>query len=245
MNAELDVTVAAPDTALQVYLLGMVDFEAALRFQRRLHYEVSGDRRQGALIVCEHPPLITVGRQGSRAHILFEADELRSRQWQVRWVNRGGGCVLHLPGQIALYPILPLDRFGLGLEDYLQRLHAVIRDLLADFDVPGASHAGRPGVWCGGRLLATGGVAVRDWVSYFGLCVNVNPSLEPFRLVHCGGPGAPPMTSLERERRGRLSLPSFASASSNILAITLLSHAPLFSPATRRSTGACAVARRV
>ncbi len=62
-TSEID---AAPD-ALQVYLLGTLDFEAMLRFQRRLHYEVSGDRTQAALVLCEHPPLITVGRHGSRA----------------------------------------------------------------------------------------------------------------------------------------------------------------------------------
>jgi lipoyl(octanoyl) transferase len=205
MNVEMEPGLAAPDTALQVYLLGSVNFEAALRFQRRLHYEVSGDRRQGALVVCEHPPLITVGRAGSRAHLLCEAEELRSRQWRVRWVNRGGGCVLHVPGQLAVYPILPLDRFGLGLEAYLQRLHAVIEDVLADFDVPAATHSGRAGVWSRGRLLAAGGVAVRDWVSYFGMFLNVNPGLEPFRLLHCGGAGEAPMTSLARERRGPLS----------------------------------------
>ena len=85
-----------PPSALQVYLLGTVDFEALLRFQRRLHYEISGDRSQAALILCEHPPLITVGRHGSRAHILMEPHELQVRGWRVRWVNRAGGCWLRL-----------------------------------------------------------------------------------------------------------------------------------------------------
>jgi lipoyl(octanoyl) transferase len=199
-----EISSVAGDIALQVYLLGEVDFEAALRFQRRLHYEICGDRARAALVVCEHPPLITVGRQGSRGHILCESGELRARQWQVRWVNRGGGTWLHQPGQLAVYPILPLDRFGLGIEDYLQRLHNVIRGLLSEFDVEGSILPGRPGIWVGGsRLLASVGVAVRDWVSYFGFCVNVNPPLLPFRLVRSGF-GESAMTSLERERRGRL-----------------------------------------
>ena len=84
---------------LQVYLLGVVDFEAALALQRRLAYEVAGDRDRAALVVCEHPPLITVGRQGSRAHILCDPDELHARRWRVRWVNRGGGCGMLPPGQ--------------------------------------------------------------------------------------------------------------------------------------------------
>jgi lipoyl(octanoyl) transferase len=192
---------AATDAALQAYLLGTVDFEAALLLQRYLVYQVSGDRRGGALVLCEHPPLITVGRHGSRAHILCEPDELRSRRWQVRWVNRGGGCLLHQPGQLAIYPILPLDRLGLGVQTYLDRLQEVLLAVLADFSVRGETRPGQAGVWVNSRLIADVGVAVRDWVSYYGAVLNVNPDLGLFRRVRCGGSELP-MTSLERERRG-------------------------------------------
>src|SRR5581483_11812554 len=92
-------TWGSPDTTLQAYLLGSVDFDAALRLQRRCHFDVTGDRTQAFVLACEHPPLITVGRHGSRAHIRFEPQDLQTRHWDVRWVNRGGGCLLHLPGQ--------------------------------------------------------------------------------------------------------------------------------------------------
>ncbi len=190
---------AAGDTVLQVYLLGAVEFDAALALQRRLAYEVAGDRNRAALVLCEHPPLITVGRQGSHAHILCEPDELRARQWPVRWVNRGGGCLLHTPGQLAVYPILALDRLGLSIPAYLDRLHAALAAVAADCSVAAGPRAGQPGVWAGPRLLAAVGIAVRDWVTYYGAALNVNPALRPYRLVRCGD-GA--MTSLERERRG-------------------------------------------
>lgn len=203
------------DTVLQVYLLGAVDFDDALTLQRRLAYEVAGDRRQAALILCEHAPLITVGRQGSRAHILCDADELRTRQWPVRWVNRGGGCFLHAPGQLAVYPILALDRLGLSIPAYLSRLHDTLVAVAADCTIGVTAVPDRPGVWAGGRLLAGVGIAVRDWVTYYGAVLNVNPALGPFRLVRCdetapaGVAGRfhvaatpQPMTSLERERRG-------------------------------------------
>jgi lipoyl(octanoyl) transferase len=189
------------DPTLQVYLLGAVEFESALTLQRRLAYEVAGDRQHAALLLCEHPPLITVGREGSRAHILCEPDELRARQWEVRWVNRGGGCLLHLPGQLAVYPILALDHLCLDLPGYLERLRSVLSDTLADFSVSGASRNGPSGVWVEDRMVAAVGVAVRDWVSYYGAALNVNPALHPFRLVR-NGAGEGPMTSLERERRG-------------------------------------------
>jgi lipoyl(octanoyl) transferase len=193
---------AESGSVLQAYLLGVVDFEAALALQRYLVYQVGGDRQGAALLLCEHPPLITVGRQGSRGHILCEPEELRSRRWSVRWVNRGGGCLLHLPGQLAVYPILPLDRLGLDVQTYLERLQEVLVGVLADFSIRGETRPGQPGVWVNSRLIAGVGVAVRDWVSYYGAVLNVNPDLEPFRRVRCGGGAELPMTSLERERRG-------------------------------------------
>jgi lipoyl(octanoyl) transferase len=190
------------EMTLQVYLLGCVDFETLQRLQRRLHFDITGDRRHAALIVCEHPPLITVGRRGSRSHIRLEADELRLRGWPIRWVNRGGGCVLHLPGQLAMYPILPLDRLHGGIADYLHKLNDAIRDLLADFSIHGAIRADDEGVWVGSRLLAALGVSVCDWVTGYGAYVNIHPALDLFDCVTTSVHGSEPMTSLERERRG-------------------------------------------
>jgi lipoyl(octanoyl) transferase len=195
---------AAAEPALQVYLLGLVDFEAALTLQRRLVYDIAGDRSSGALILCEHAPLITIGRQGSWGHVLCSAEERAGRRWPVRWVNRGGGCLLHLPGQLAIYPILALDRLDLGVQAYLDRLHTLVAAVLADFSVRTTTRPGVPGVWVGDRPVADVGVAVRSWVSYYGAALNINPDLEPFRLVQTGGPRGGVMTSLERERHGPL-----------------------------------------
>src|SRR6266852_2171827 len=187
---------------LQVYLLGLVDFEAALALQRRLAYEVAGQRNTAALLLCEHPPLVTIGRQGSWRHILCAPDELKARRWPVRWVNRGSGCVLHHPGQLTIYPILALDRLGLGLRSYLERLQQVLIALLDDFSVRAQMHPINTSIWTGGRPIADFGVAVRDWVTYFGAVLNVNPDLEEFRLVRTGGSAGGIMTSLARERHG-------------------------------------------
>ncbi len=207
MNVELqsDLELRETGPVLQAYVLGAMEFDAALAFQRRLAFEIAGDRRRAALLVCEHHrPLITVGRHGSRTHILCEPAELRARQWQVRWVNRGGGCLLHLPGQLAVYPVLALEQFGLGLQAYLERLQQVIIDVVDEFGVHAEMRSSQTGVWVGARMLAGVGVAVRDWVTYYGANFNINPALDVFRLVRTGGPDDGPMTSLERERRGPL-----------------------------------------
>src|SRR3977135_2643355 len=96
MNWE-KTTIGEERGAPQVYMLGVVPFETFALLQKRLHFDIAGDRTQAALVLCEHPPLITVGRQGSRAHILCEPEELRARRWQGRWGNPGGGCPPHAP----------------------------------------------------------------------------------------------------------------------------------------------------
>jgi lipoyl(octanoyl) transferase len=191
-------------SALRVYLLGVVDFEAALRLQRTLAFEVAGQRDCAALVLCEHPPILTVGRHGSPADIRCDFNELHLRGWPLRWVNRGGGSLLHLPGQLAVYPILPLDWRHLGLADYLERLQRILAAVLGEFNVAAATQPGKPGVWAGGRLVAGVGVAVRDWVAYYGAYLNITPDLLPFRIVQSGADERQPMTSLVHERHGGL-----------------------------------------
>lgn len=191
-------------TVLQAYLQGVVGFDAALAFQRGQVYQTSCAPWVASLLLCEHPPLITIGREGSRSHILYEPEELHARQWKVRWVNRGGGCFLHMPGQLAIYSVLALNRLQLGVPCYLQRLTMVLRAVLDDFGVRAESCAGRAGVWIGNRPIAMVGVAVRDWVAYYGAVVNVSTPLDPYRRIRVPRGTDGPMTSLERERRGPL-----------------------------------------
>jgi lipoyl(octanoyl) transferase len=191
-------------SVLRVYLLGQVEFESALALQRVLAYEAAGERSSASLMLCEHPPIITVGRDGSPADIRCDLDELRARRWPLRWVNRGGGSLLHLPGQLAVYPIVPLDWRGLGLSTYVERLQRVLIGVLDDFGTRGVMRPGQPGVWVGQRLIAGVGVAVRDWVAYFGAVLNIDPDLFPFRILRSIPGDREPMTSLARERRGPL-----------------------------------------
>lgn len=189
------------DAALKVYLLGTVDFTATLRLQRRMVYDVAGERTGGTLILCEHTHAVSIGREGSRSHVGYEVAELERREWPLQWVNRGGGALLHAPGQLAIYPILALDRLGLDLQGYLDRLHDILAQTLIGLDIPAVRRLDRSGVFVRGRMIAQVGVAVRDWVSYFGAALNVDADLEPFRRVNCAGSNELPMTSVQREAR--------------------------------------------
>ena len=192
----------------------MVDFTDAQRLQRRLVYDL-GERPGAALILCEHPPTITVGRSGSRAHILPDDNELRSLGIKVHWVNRGGGCVLHLPGQVSAYLALSLDRFQLDLNAYLGLLGETVLSLLEEFELKGNIRNDHSGVVLGNARVASFGLAVNRWIVYHGFTLNVDPFLEPFDLIlEEPGIGGIPLrqTSMQARRQRMTPMPKVREA---------------------------------
>ena len=207
MTDDADAQTTPGGRPLRAYLLGRVGFDDLLTLQRRLAYDVSGDPGDGAVIVCDHPPGVTVGREGSRAHLRRTPEEFAALGRPVRWVGRGGGAMLHLPGQVACYPVVALGRRGLTPAGYVDALQGLVVELLGDYQLAGEPDQDRPGVRVRGRRVAHVGAAVRGGVTAFGLVLNVNPDLEPFRDVHCDGDPRP-MTSLLREAAARVRVPA-------------------------------------
>jgi lipoyl(octanoyl) transferase len=204
-----------PCRALTAYLLGVLEFDDFLSLQRRLVYDIGGNRTGGAVVFCDHPPAITIGREGSRAHIRPNFHLLSSylrptertnseiHNPPVHWVSRGGGAMLHLPGQIACYPILPLDLLGLTPAGYLTKLQSIAVDLVREFGLIGTIDQDQPGVRVNGRRVVHIGAAIRERITCFGFVVNVNPDLELFHKVNCDGDPVP-MTSVQRESTARV-----------------------------------------
>lgn len=187
---------------LDVYLLGLLRYDDALRLQRRLVYEVSGSNCQSAaLILCEHYPAISVGRLGSRSHIECDDVELRERRLPVRWVNRGGGCMLHVPGQLAVYPIWPFAPQHVDLNDYVERLESCVLRVLRDFDIRASVRGDHCGISTQTGQIASIGVSVSRWVSYFGMTLNVSGMRNQFRILHPEGNGSLRATTMEAERQ--------------------------------------------
>ncbi len=201
MSTQLPRTVRE-QPAVEAYLLGTVDFDICLALQQRLVYETAG-RTDGqiSLLLCEHPLSITIGRQGSRAHLRLEPRELLSRRVEVRWVNRGGGCLVHAPGQLAVYPIVPLERHGFSVGDYLARLQSGILAALADMRFQGSTRPEGEGIWGRAGQVAFFGAAVKNGISYYGAYVNVAPATNLFRWVESDPEERSPMSSLLIERQ--------------------------------------------
>ncbi|HEY4313131.1 MAG TPA: hypothetical protein VGN12_27000 [Pirellulales bacterium] len=188
--------------ALAAYLLGTVDFEACLALQQRLVYETSG-RQDGqiTLLICEHLPTITVGRQGSRPDVRLSPRTLASEGLSVRWVNRGGGSIVHGPGQLAIYPIVPLALLGWTVGDYLSRLQAGIAAALAELGFQGQTPENRWGVWGRTGQIVSLNAAVKNWVTYYGAYVNVSPARRMLTAVYSDSRRRAVMSSLTIERQ--------------------------------------------
>ena len=172
-------------SSLDVFLLGIVDLNSACELQERLRREIAGRTdTHGVILVCEHPPSITIGREGSFADVLVDREELVSRRMDVRWFNRGGGTIVHVPGQLAVYVIVPLDRLNLGLVEFRSSLEQSLIATAADLKVTAERAAGTPGSICRCGQFAFIGSSVRDWVSQAGIHVNVSVPQEALDLIH-------------------------------------------------------------
>ena len=187
-------------TALEVFLLGRVDFASALGLQSQLLNQVAqrGDTH-GIVFVCEHPPSISIGREGSFADVLVEPEELTARQMEIRWLSRGGGTFAHVPGQVAVYSLVPLTRLKLGLVEYRQRLEQTLIATAADLDVEAEPATTVPGATCRCGQFAFIGAGVRDGVTHGGMYVNVSVPPEALDLVRWTG-GDQRVTSLAAQR---------------------------------------------
>ena len=199
--SSLPTGIIADSATIETHLLGMVPFADCLALQQRLVYELSGrDDGQIALLVCEHPSIITIGRGGSPSDVDPTSGLVRHRQINVQWVNRGGGTILHTAGQLAIYPIVPLRWHGLTVGEYLARLQRGILGAFEESGIQGKTLSGRHGIWGRTGQLAAMGVAVRGWVSYFGVYINVSPPMGLFRIVETDRIGHTRMSSLVAER---------------------------------------------
>lgn len=173
------------------HLLGVVPWDAVAALQQWLVYEASGSRAARAVVLlCEHPPILTVGRQGSRLDIRGEDAWTRAGH-EIRWQNRGGGSLVHAPGQLAVYPIVPLEPFGLSVGAFLDGLQSALERMADDVRFPLSSPTGgaapRRGLWGRTGQAAFIGVAVKQWVTYQGLFINVDPPLEFVRRAAAVG----------------------------------------------------------
>jgi len=176
---------------LSVHLLGLVEFDALQGLQEQLVYELSGrDDLSATVFLCEHPVLISLGREASRADLLLDDEELARREVPVRWVARGGGAICHAPGQIAIYLQLPLRRLQLGLARYRELFEHAVMTACQELHIPATRRPGETGIWTRGGQLGYFGAGVKSWITCHGMFLNIAVDPRSLELTRPRSAGA-------------------------------------------------------
>ncbi len=170
-----------------VRLPGLTPYAEAWDLQGRLVRKRRDDEVSDTFVLCEHPPVYTVGRAAKDGANLGAGEEyLRSLGAEVFWSDRGGDATFHGPGQIVGYPILRLkDRDTHG---YLRSLEDVLIRVLSEYGLEGWHHPEYTGVWVGEKKIAAIGVKFSSgWIASHGFALNVETDLSWFdRITPCG-----------------------------------------------------------
>jgi len=176
---------------------GLVSYQEALAQQRDLVAQRVAGTAPDTLVLQQHAPVITLGRNADPAGVLAPVAQLRAAGVEVERVERGGQATYHGPGQWVGYPILHLRELGLGVRRYVGLLEEVMSKTFGHFGVGTSRRTGQPGLFTNWGKVAALGVAVRSGVSFHGFALNVCPDLTAYRwIVPCGLVDTP-VTSLE------------------------------------------------
>ena len=222
---------------ISVLQLGTIDYPTALRLQQRL-VELRKDGRIGdVLLLLEHTPVITLGRNAKAANILASAAQLAERGVEVFECDRGGDVTFHGPGQLVGYPIFDLrgmpssdgQRKTLGAVEFVRSLEEVLIRTCADFGIPTKRVPGLTGVWTDPSPLSSRaksrdlllsseakiaalGVHISRAVTSHGFALNVTTDLDYFNLIIPCGITSKPVTSMAKELGKQIQLQDVAHA---------------------------------
>ena len=197
------------DPMISILPLGTVDYVIGLRLQQKL-VQLRKDGLIGdVLLLLEHAPVITLGRNAKAANVVASPEQLAKRGVEVCECDRGGDVTFHGPGQLVGYPIFDLRGFTstdgkrktLGVVEFVRRLEEVLIRTCADFRIPAERVAGLTGAWTsnGDGKIAAIGVHISRSVTSHGFALNVNVDLDYFNLIVPCGITSKPVTSMAKQ----------------------------------------------
>jgi lipoyl(octanoyl) transferase len=194
---------------IAVLQLGTIDYATGLRLQQRLVDLRKEGRIGDVLLLLEHTPVITLGRNAKAANIVAPSELLAQRRVEVFECDRGGDVTFHGPGQLVGYPIFDLRGFlssdskrkTLGAVEYVRRLEEVLIRTCADFGIPTKRIPGLTGVWTSAHeaKIAALGVHISRAITSHGFALNVDTDLDYFNLIIPCGITSKAVTSMAKE----------------------------------------------
>ena len=171
---------------IAVYL-DVVSYDEGLRIQQMIHAARVAGKGDDVLLLLEHEPVITSGRQGNKNDLLVPHEELEKRGIAFRQVSRGGKMTCHYPGQLVGYPIMRVETSQPDIPFLVYRLEETLIACLTKFDIQAGRIESLRGVWVDGRKIAAVGVEVREHVTMHGFSLNVFEDIGIYQFfVPCG-----------------------------------------------------------
>ena len=210
------------ETSLDLLDLGLIDYEEALEVQLQTLEQVHADQRPGTLIFCQHPEVVTLGRASTDS-------EIQGWKGKTIPVSRGGKATYHGPSQLIVYPIFNLN-FQQGnypkkdIHWYLRSLEAAVIATLKTYQISATTNAPHTGVWVNGKKICSMGIAVKSWIAYHGLALNVWNDPNAFEGIAPCGFSKSIMTNLEDELHKHKRETPLSTAINKINLETLKSH---------------------
>jgi lipoyl(octanoyl) transferase len=196
--------------------MGVVDYREAWQRQEALldslkKEDPTESSSAGYLLLVEHPHVYTLGRNGKPDNMLASAAQLRERGAELIRVNRGGDITYHGPEQLVAYPIVRLDRLGIGVKEYVHRLEEVVIRAVGAYGLAGERMERATGVWLAtgtpsARKICAVGVRCSHAITMHGFALNVNTDMSCFDLINPCGLADKGVTSLERETGKKVSM---------------------------------------
>ena len=173
------------------------DYAQALELQMRICARKKAGPAPDVLLLLEHPPVITLGRNGDWHNLVVPEEILRARGVTRYRVDRGGDITFHGPGQLVGYPLLKLERHEQDVHGYMRNLEETIIGTLGEYGIQAWREKKLTGVWTGAGKICAMGVHISRWVTRHGFALNVNTNLSFYDLiVPCGLTGKP-VTSMK------------------------------------------------
>jgi lipoyl(octanoyl) transferase len=188
----------------QIFDLGLIGYAEAYALQKRVVAARKADAIGDVLLLCEHFPVITQGRNGKREHLLVSESVLRQRNVEFFETSRGGDVTYHGPGQLVGYPILQLGGIRKDVVWYVRMLEEVMIRTSAEFGIWAHREEGKTGIWVKDEAEKTAeklgaiGVHISRWVTSHGFAYNVATDLRNFDLIVPCGIAGRKATSLEK-----------------------------------------------
>jgi lipoyl(octanoyl) transferase len=166
---------------------GIVPYSQALEIQKQLVEKIQNGEANDTLLLLEHNPVITIGKNGNEDNLLVNKESLQKSGIEIARIDRGGDITIHSPGQLIGYPIINLQRYKSSVKWYVNRIEELLIRTLAHYEISANRMDGLTGVWVGQNKISAIGTRISRWVTSHGFALNVNNNLDYFNLIiPCG-----------------------------------------------------------